>query len=1046
MKYRISRARSAREHVWKLHEYTLDELHNNGFDFHRESDNKDGIAFCPCALIGTRREAKSVSELSLFVYDVDGKQTYDDIKSRIVAAGLEAIIYTTYNHRATKTHVRTDQYKKWAQRSRKSETHNEETIKQYLKDTDKGHLVVTKVHATPVQTNDGINILIEHEPIDKVRILLPMAKPFILAEHGYTHGEAVQNWKKIYVGIGNTLGFEFDKACQDVARLHYYPSHPPGDTSFKIERIQGKLIDFANYAPADLKDTFTKHRETSPNGTLIDDESAIFENFNVGEWFYHQGRGIGAKLMEVLTDNNPDLIGRDRGSTKDGWHITCPFESEHTTTGGSGTFIDPMKEDEYPKVHCCHNHCLGRKTEAFLAGMLEQGWLTRQELVAIGRRAPQEAALAAVGLNPATLGTPKVAEEDETEVDISKAGPAAVDDGQRNVIAQIRAMAEKAAPLPDGIFDKLEFCRAGVEVKEVIQEAISRGAEDSRASHIFCLAVSGMTMRGVKMYYGAYASDLEINHMEFLDIVAHVRNKLRPLNARIDLLANASLQNEPLRNEIKYLADYYAMPYAEMHRIYLKARDDVSSDVVAELNRRASEMNDRYAKWLKATDTYLIDLEKTKEEGVVRQYTHGSLKKMLSNVIVTQKTKKGDLKTTSVFDYWMTYWPLHTIYDRVVFEPQPKQRLPKTTLNVFQGFKNLTPKVGDPSSILNHLMEVWCQGDVTAYNWLITYIANIFQNPGIKYPTAVAVIGGQGAGKSLVFEKGLVPMATPYATVSQRRDDISGRFNSAMENKLIFVAEETMFSGDHQTSSKLKALIAGDHVQVERKGLEVEEYANFIRFFFLSNDLHTLKVEADDRRYLILEVSKKYVGNGTYFANLAQWLDNGGREIWLNFLLNWNPENVGLRWDSLYIAPRTNSKVDQIAHSLTPVEQYIVELTRHGYVSGVKPNELPEGNMAWMLDEPCYVLEKKWEGLWDAYLRSLSGAGRFSRTHLKPTIRKMMDGVKYRVPMRLAENEPSRSFVVLPPRREALTCLLQNKYLSQTDYDETIALGDGEVT
>lgn len=1048
MQYRISRAKGAREKNWKMHSYTWDELHTNGFDFHRESDSKDGPAFMPACLIGSQRKAPAVEELSLFVYDIDGTQTYAEVRECIVKAGLEAIIYTTYNHKTTKTFVRTDQYAKWAQKNRKDEKHTDAGVRQYLQEKQKAHLKVKKVHTTPVQSADGINILIEHEPIDKTRVILPMVKPFIIAEAGYTHAEAVQVWKRTYVGIGKALGLDFDLACVDVTRLHYYPSHPADAAEFKIERLTGNLIDHEKFALADLADTHQRHRETSPTGTLIDDDTVIVEGFDVGAWFFHQGRGIGGKLLEALAKSEDGIVKGERGGEdKPGNHILCPFESEHSTPGGDGTFLDPGDEDSYPKIFCCHSHCSGRRTEHFLGGILEQGWMTREELLNIGSRAPQEHALASIGLNPATLAAPIKADEIvEPDVDISGLGPASVDEGQLNIIAQIKAMAEKNLPLPEGIIEQLEKARAGIEVKAYIAESVKRGSEDTRAHAIFCLAASGMSMRGVKMYYGVYASDIGLNHLEFIEIIKHVRNKIRALESRVNTVANASLQNYVLRDEIRYLAEYYDVPYTEVYNAYLKARNDVSSEVVTELNRRAGEMNDRYAKWQKATDTYIIDIPKTLTAGVVCQFTKNSLIKIHSNERVEQKAKKGESKKISVFDYWFDQWPMHTIYDNVVFDPAMKV-VPRNTLNVFFGFNNVQPHSGDASPILDHLRNIWCRGDEKIYHWLITYMANIFQFPGKKYPTAVAVIGAQGGGKSLVFEKGLKPMAHPYCTVSARRDDIAGRFNSAMENRLIFVAEESTFAGDHQTSSKLKSLISEGTLTVERKGLEPETCNNLVRFFFLSNDMHALKLEADDRRFLVLEISKERVGDMKYFQNLANWLDNGGREIWLDYLLKWNPASVHMSWDDLHNAPRTTTKVRQISHSLGPVEHFLRNLAMLGYVEGVKEQDLTMGNIRWMLDSECVVLERKWNLVWDAYLRAQPGGGKstYLKTHLVPTAQKLLgDGAKFRVAKKLVENDTAKAFTVLCPRREALDKLLHARVISQEEYDSSIALGDGD--
>lgn len=1047
MLYKISRAKGAKELIWKNHEYKLEELKENGFGYHRETTDKDGPAFVPAALIGNKRNKNAVSSVCMFVFDVDGQQTYDEVKTLVAATGKYAIIYTTFSHKTTKTYVRTDQYAKWATKRGRVEVHTDDGIREYLKDTDKGHLKIRKVHTTPIHVADGFNILIEHDPIDKVRVVFPMESPFIIAEQAYTQAAALLKWKQQYIGVGNTIGLIFDKACADASRLFYFPSHPSDSPEFKLEVLDGPLIRFQDYAVASAEDTLRGMKPSrSPTGTLIDEETAIVEGFDVAGWFMHHGRGTGEKLIEKLREHSTDLVKGERSATgdKDGYHIQCPFEDEHSTPGGNGTFIDP-KPDGHPKIFCTHSHCQGRLTEHFIAGIVDNGWITRGDLVEIGERAPQENALAAIGLDPATLGTSstKVATTAEKEIDISLYGPKEVDDVQRNVVGEIKALAELNAPLPPGIFDALEKVFTGMEVKEVIAKAIEMGAVDSRALRIFCLAVSGMTLKNVKMYYGTYADDINLNHNEFIQVVKLVRDKKRPIQPKIDAIANSSIQNNVLQNERRYIAEYYDISYGMVATMCAEARAALSSEALTELDRRSAELTAKYAKWLRPSETLFIDIEQTEKLGELRAYTYRAVQGFISNECVEVRGPKGEPKRVDVMQYWYKQYPEHTRYLDVVFDPARKQQPFDDHYNLFFGFNAYKPTPGDAGPMLRHLKEVWCLNNEEVYHWLLTFMAAIFQKPGEKFHSAVAVTGPQGGGKSIVLEGCLVPLAMPYVTVSTRREDVAGRFNAAMENKLIFVAEEAMFAGDHETAARLKQMISGTTLQIERKGRDPVPVNNFVRFFFISNEIHALRLDADDRRFLVLKIADSRVGDESYFKALAGWLKTGGREIFLHYLLNWKPESVGLDWNCLNKPPRTFDKIAQIKHSQTPPEQFILELVRHGYVAGLKDEE-GVANIKWLLDGQCTVPRRQWEELWDAFLRQ--NGIRFGRTHLEPTIKKIFgDKIQFNKALRPGEGEHKKAFTILPSRREALEQLCVRKLITEEDYINCIELGDGEV-
>lgn len=1047
MLYEICRAKGARENKWVPHKYNLVELGENLFDYHRETDKKDGPAFMAGVMIGLTRKTAAVTALSLFIYDIDGAQSYDDVRKCITDAGLYAFLYTTYSHKTRTTLIKTDQYAKWAKKVGRPEKHDEEGMRLYLDAHKKGFLSVTKIHPKTIHTGEGICIQVDHAEIDKTRIVLPMAKPYVVHDesHGYKHADCIRHWKSTYCGIGKALGLDFDISCVDVTRLHYLPSHPPGAKEFKIEKIEGELIDYDKFSRVDIEEVKNGAGVESARGTVVDENTAIYENWNVGEWFYHHGKGAGEAIISLIPD---EYVVSERGQDKLGFHITCPFEADHSTAGGQGTFIDPGEEGAYPKIHCCHAHCQGLKTEGFIAGMLEEGWFSRQDLVGAGQKSSQTSAFASVGLDPSTLASlykPPV--EDDVDVDIANIGPVTVDDEQRNVVTRLKDMASNARnhdPLPPGIAAMLDGATTGDEVRSAIAKAVEKGAVEDRALAIYCLATSGMSFKSVKMYYGSYASDLNINSVEFIETVKFVRTKVKPIDGAIVNLNAANVFNLNLSERIKSIAAYYDMTYGEIEKFFLHLRKETGSEAHAELDSRAAALSARYAKWKQPSATVLIDMPATLKEGKPQVFTIGSVFNADSNGALPIPTSKGGFKHVNVFDYWLKQYPAHTVFDKVLFDPTLK-KTPPGVLNTFFGYNKVKPKTGDASPITNHILNVWCCGDVAVYNWLTTYLANIFQNPGKRYPTAVAIIGNQGSGKSLVFDKGLLPMVEPYGHMCSSRDEVSGRFNASVQNKIVFVAEEAIFHSDHATASKLKAWISAPTINVERKGFDVEVSNNYARFFFVSNEEHVLKLDPDDRRYLILQTSRDVVNDLDYFKKLSEWFDHGGREIWMNYLLTWNPEDHGLTWEKLQTAPKTDIKLRQIMHSLGPVDNFLRDLAIYGYVGGgIKDAQMPLGNISWALDGFTHVETRKFNDLYEAYLKEQASGGRSHvRSHLKTKADKMfgMGAINFNVPFRTADGIPM-PHIRLPPRREALDALLRERYLSQDEYESTIKMGE----
>ena len=86
----------------------------------------------------------------------------------------------------------------------------------------------------------------------------------------------------------------------------------------------------------------------------------------------------------------------------------------------------------------------------------------------------------------------------------------------------------------------------------------------------------------------------------------------------------------------------------------------------------------------------------------------------------------------------------------VEFTPPPNVPT-KGAHNLWQGFA-VDPKEGDAHKpLLRHLYKYVCRSDGDLYRWLISWLANIVQEPGRKPGVAIALLGDQGAGKTILY-------------------------------------------------------------------------------------------------------------------------------------------------------------------------------------------------------------------------------------------------------------------------------------------------------
>lgn len=110
-----------------------------------------------------------------------------------------------------------------------------------------------------------------------------------------------------------------------------------------------------------------------------------------------------------------------------------------------------------------------------------------------------------------------------------------------------------------------------------------------------------------------------------------------------------------------------------------------------------------------------------------------------ANRTVLVKAEGGGTKTLKMFDEWMKL-PARRGYDEVKFSPGCTD---PGVLNLFTGFP-VEPVVGDWSIVRHHLRDVICDGSSDQFDWIMTYIAHIFQCPENKPPTALVIRGKKG--------------------------------------------------------------------------------------------------------------------------------------------------------------------------------------------------------------------------------------------------------------------------------------------------------------
>ncbi len=252
----------------------------------------------------------------------------------------------------------------------------------------------------------------------------------------------------------------------------------------------------------------------------------------------------------------------------------------------------------------------------------------------------------------------------------------------------------------------------------------------------------------------------------------------------------------------------------------------------------------------------------------------------------TTPTGKPTTKTVNVFNIFMES-PLANKFDSVEFNPKYTGDF-GTTKNLFTGSKyeasKISIKLVDKTSLFcfvtehypkalrffEHLHDNICDGDWVAFQQFTAWLSDIINTPAVRPLFGVVMRSDEkGTGKSLIYEvmsEILGNMAFSSSTV----DQVFGKFNAHLQNKLLVCGEEMSWGGKSETSSKMKDAITSSTMQIEPKGIDVITIDKFYRVMLIDNNEWLVNASKDERRYLVLQVNPQQAQNSQYFAAIMQ--------------------------------------------------------------------------------------------------------------------------------------------------------------------------------
>ena len=302
----------------------------------------------------------------------------------------------------------------------------------------------------------------------------------------------------------------------------------------------------------------------------------------------------------------------------------------------------------------------------------------------------------------------------------------------------------------------------------------------------------------------------------------------------------------------------------------------------------------------------------------------------------------------------------------------------KDLFSVFQGYKyNIIEKINQTviDSFLNLIKEVICSNNDELYNYVIGWISLMIQNPGVKNETALILKGLQGIGKN-TFTDVISELLAGYSCKNVTDiSELTGNFNSIVENKMLIVLNEVKNCGDDRMANfnALKSIITDDTIRINEKNQPRRTAQNVANFIFVTNNAYPVKIEIGDRRYVVLQCNGKYKGNDSYFKQIHDSFNKDFYDNLFTFFMSYDLSTFNVRK-----IPMTEAKQDLIEASKSPIDVWIND-HYDSLVKGMicsdalvcKPADMKDKNFQLSIKDKCDRKQKRVDGkrVWYYFLK-----------------------------------------------------------------------------
>lgn len=295
------------------------------------------------------------------------------------------------------------------------------------------------------------------------------------------------------------------------------------------------------------------------------------------------------------------------------------------------------------------------------------------------------------------------------------------------------------------------------------------------------------------------------------------------------------------------------------------------------------EYNSKFALVLAGEQAKVVKKEPVPDSIQYRYSTYAidAFKTFYGNDRIVVPDGKGGEKPVRKFDLWLSS-PRRLSFDGLILHPD-KPRLVELGdnryLNTWAGFA-VESIEGTWSLLKKHILDNLCRGEVEHYEWLMDWMADMFQDPANPKGTAVVLGGIEGAGKG-TLANALAKIFGIHASIVSNSKHLTSQYNGMIMDSVFLFADEVVYAGNHETANQIKAMVTEKTNTREQKFGDQKKVESFLHIMMSTNNEWKVAAGPESRRWLVLDVGKQVANDREYFGAIKTQMDHGGHEAML---------------------------------------------------------------------------------------------------------------------------------------------------------------------